>query len=65
MKNFTIEAVCRACGGEWTGPAAALGTEQPFPFPAANALVWCTFYYLGLVLGGDIVKAELPLKKGL
>lgn len=27
MKNFTIEAVCRACGGEWIGPAAALGTE--------------------------------------
>ena len=44
---------------------AALGTEPPFPFPAANALVWCTYYYLGLVLGGNIVKAELPLKKGL
>ncbi len=27
MKNFTIEAVCRACGGEWIGPSAALGTE--------------------------------------
>ena len=21
MKNFTLEAVCRACGGKWTGPA--------------------------------------------
>ena len=27
MKNFTIEAVCRACGGEWRGPAEALSRE--------------------------------------
>ncbi len=27
MKNFTIEAVCRACGGKWIGPAEALGRE--------------------------------------
>ena len=43
---------------------AVLGTEPPFPFPAANALVWCTFYFLGMVLGGGAVKADLAERKG-
>ena len=27
MKNFTVENVCRACGGKWIGDPAAPGTE--------------------------------------
>lgn len=27
MKNFTVETVCRACGGDWRGDPAALKTE--------------------------------------
>ncbi len=44
---------------------ALMGTATSFPFPSANALVWCTFYALGMALGGGVVKAELPRNRGL
>ncbi len=44
---------------------ALTGTAVSFPFPAANALVWCTFYALGMALGGGLVKAGLPRDRGL